>query len=266
MNRATAVVGIALAAVALGLIVLRGLPAAEHEPRQEQPGAEKAGQEKRTLTAEGVARLRFLPDRARVFVTVETTAATVREARSGNAAQVKKVLTAILALKIPDLKTTTTDVRMSVVQETKKDELPRTLGYSVTHSLTALVQQNDADKLAGLAAQVLDAALENGATSVQQIEFSKGDVADIQRRALTKATEDAVANARALAAGAGRTLADVVTIRETGDLLHVPARNWTYNWTPSSREIAADATPLAAGELEVSCRVSVTCTYGPEKK
>jgi uncharacterized protein YggE len=108
-------------------------------------------------------------------------------------------------------------------------------------------------------------ALENGATSVEQVEFSKAEVADIQRRARTKATEDAVANARALAAGAGRTLADVVNIQESSHSLP-GVQNATYNWTPSAKIIDGAETPFMAGELEVSCRVSVTCTYGPEKK
>lgn len=264
MNRAAATLGVVFGAVALGLIVWRGAPALEGQAGAQQPGGEKAAPVKRTLNAEGTATVRVKADRGRVFLSVQTTAATVKEARAENAAHVKKVMTAIQALKLPDLKMTSTDIHLNAVHETKKDETPRLVGYRVTHWFTALVRDDDPAKLGAAAARVVDVAMENSVTSLQKVVFFKEDLTGPRREALTKATEDAVASARALAAGAGRTLADVVVIQESAD--HYPRASNSQVQVVPTLLAEGSATPLIAGELEVSCSVRVTCTYGPEKK
>src|SRR5207248_1314578 len=136
------------------------------------------------------ATIHVKPDAARLFLTVETTAPTVKEARARNNEHVKKVMDTVQALRIPDLKMRSTNVQMTILHsrdDKKVDELPRVLGYRVSNSFTVLVTSDDPVKLAGHASKVLDTAIENGANLLDRISFFKVELTEAKRLALTKA-------------------------------------------------------------------------------
>lgn len=222
--------------------------------------------EKRVLTTGGSATIRVKPDAARLFLTIETTAPTVKEARARNNEHAKKVMDTVQALRIPDLKMRSTNMEMTIVHsrdDKKVEELPRVLGYKVSNSFTVLVTSDDPVKLASHASKVLDTAIENGANVLDRISFFKVEMAETRRLALTKATEDAIANARSLASGAGRTITDVTTI--DGNPIYMERDSNSNTVQPQAIIVSEGGTPLAAGLVEVNCRVSVTCTYGAGK-
>ena len=137
----------------------------------------------RTINTSGTATVRVKPDSARVFFGVQTIAPTIKAARTDNADRVKKVMEALNALNVPDLKMKTSDVSVDLIQTHKnEDKLPQVLGYRITNTFTVLVRNDTPAKLSAFAAQVLDTALENGATNVQQIVFFKGDLVEAQRQ------------------------------------------------------------------------------------
>jgi uncharacterized protein YggE len=140
------------------------------------------------------------------------------------------------------------------------DKLPQVVGYRVTHTFTVLVQDDDTEKLNAGAGRVLDTALENGANVVQHVTFFKQHDTAAKREALTRAVEEAVANAKALAAGARVDLRDTITINGQ------PEYHWGGNRDLQSNVMAIGGpggtdTPLVAGDLQITCSVSVTCTY-----
>jgi uncharacterized protein YggE len=222
--------------------------------------------EDRVLRTAGRATVRVKPDAARVFFGVQTTAATIKEARAENNARVRKIMQALTALKIPDLKMKTSDVRADILYgRADGHQLPPVVGYRVANTFTVLVQDDDPVKLGELASRVLDSALESGANSVQQIAFlSKAGLTKTRRQALKGAVEDALANARALAAGAGKDRVESVAI--DGQPVYQD-RPWSGNYgmvqavqvpVPGGGESEA---ALVVGDLEVTCQVSVTCHY-----
>jgi uncharacterized protein YggE len=170
---------------------------------------------------------------------------------------------ALAALKIPDLKTKTSDVQVVLLYgRADGTQLSAVTGYRVSNTFTVLVQDDDPVQLGALAGRVLDAALESGANSVQQIAFlSKGGLAQARRQALTQAVEDALANAEALAAGAKKDLLQTIAI--DGQPVY-PAPSWN-----PMRQSALVTAPtggegeaaLVVGDLEVTCQVQVTCTF-----
>src|SRR5207248_1009064 len=94
---------------------------------------------KRTISTSGSATIKVHPDSGRVFFGIQTIASTVKVARAENSARTGKVLAALGALKIPDLKMKSSDVRVELVQMPQQpDQLPRILGFRVTHSFTVL--------------------------------------------------------------------------------------------------------------------------------
>jgi len=228
-------------------------------PAQEK----KDGKEDRrgTLTTAGMATSLVKPDSARVFFRVESYAEDIKTARADNAKLVDAVITALRKLQIINLKMKSSDVNVELVTRNRMQEerLPKILGYHVTHSFTVLVENQDAVKLAEDASRVLDAALEHGATGVDQITFFARDLEKARRELLTRAVEEALRNARALAAGANRKINDIATIHGQPeynlDLNNYQRLQNSFVPTPGA------STPLVAGDLVLTCNVNVSCKY-----
>jgi uncharacterized protein YggE len=170
-------------------------------------------------------------------------------------------MAAVQALKIEGLKMKTSNIQMEVIQsrQEKMDKLPTILGYRVRYTFTVLVENNSPEKLAQGAGRVLETALENGANAVQQIEIFKKDTTEIRREALSKATAEALANARALARGADKSIVDILGINGTPEYSYRQS-NPTYN-TAQPAVFGDGASPVVAGDVEVTCRVNVTCLH-----
>jgi uncharacterized protein YggE len=263
MKRATIAGGLAGVVLLAGIVLLRGFD-------RPAVGADaEAKKETNKLTTSGKATVRVKPNAARVFFGIQTQSPKIKEARTENNTRVRKVMGALAALKIPDLKTKTSDVQVEILYGRHDgQQLPPITGYRVSTTFTVLVQNEDTAKLGASAAQVLDAALENGVNTVQQVVFLKKEgFTEARRKALTGAVEDALANARALASGAKKDRVEVVTIDGAPQYAESP-----YYWgrrNPSMVQVANVAMPqggdsegaLVVGDLEVTCRVSVTCTY-----
>jgi uncharacterized protein YggE len=226
-----------------------------------QPAAD-AKKEKRTITTAGSATLKIKPDSARVFFGVQTIGKTVKSAREENNKLCKKVINALTALKIPDMKLKTSDINIELIQPQANNptELPPVLGYRVTSSYTVLVQDNDAAKLSGNASRVLDTALESGANFVQQIVAFRRDDAEIKQTALKSAVEAALANAKAIAAGAK------VQIRDTFAINGEPEYSFGRGQCGLTNQLIVGGigdgeTPVIVGDLEITIRVSISCLY-----
>jgi uncharacterized protein YggE len=224
---------------------------------------DKKEPEKRVITTSGTASVRVKPDSARVYFRVETYAPTVPAARLDNGEKTRKLLAAVKSLKIANLKMKSDDVNVTLVMQSDRPrvgELPKVLGYHVSSSFTVLVENEDATKLAELAAKVLDSALENGATGVDRVLFFKREMESIRRRALTQAVEDALANARAMATGAQEKVIESIAISNEPRYAYGNVNPGVQN-TIWIGQVNEGATPLVAGDLEVTCNVSVTCRY-----
>lgn len=227
--------------------------------------AVEAKKEPHVLRTSGTATVRIKPDAARVFFAVQTSAATIKETRTDNNARVRKIMAALTALKIPDLKSKTSDVHVDIIYGRQDlNQLPPILGYRITNSFTVLVQDEDPAKLGALASQVLDGALENGANSVQQIAFlSKEGLSQARRKALQLAVEDALANAKALGAGAKKENLETVTIdgqptyRDPYSGRHAMMQSMNVAIPAGGGQEAS----MVIGDLEVTCNVNVSCTF-----
>jgi uncharacterized protein YggE len=257
MKRSTALV-----AAAVSILVLGAYWWGQSQNQAQAGGKDKKEAEKRLVTTSGTATIRVRPDSARVFFTVETYAPQIREARSENAQKTRKILEAVKALKIANLKMKSDNVNVNLVmsQERTPTTLPKLLGYHVTNSFTVLVENDDAVKLGDFASQILDAALENGATGISRIMFFKKNEQALRREVLTKAVEDAMTNARALARGAEEKVVESVSINGEPRYFYPTGTSNTFqvqDFNPG----AGGNTPVVAGGLEISCTVSVTCKY-----
>ncbi len=248
MKRTTTAMGLTALLLLAGLFLWRGSStAAPHTEEKKEP---------RTISTSGSATIQVAPDSARVFFGVQTIAPTIKAARTDNAAKVKKVMDALNALKIADLKMKSSDVQVEMLySHPQGNQLPQVTGFRITHTFTVLVQNSDVEKLSKTASAVLDTALENGVTMVQQITFFKKDLTDIRRQAMEKAVREAVANAQALVSGVSGSLTGTIAISGAPEYAY---RGQQFDNVQSA---AITDTPLVAGNLNVTCNVNVTCTY-----
>jgi uncharacterized protein len=248
-------------AASLALVVVLGT-ALFLRGQQAGAPAREPKTEKGTINTSGTATLKMKPDAARVFFGVQTIGKTVKAAREENSEKCKKLIAALNALRIPDLKMKTADINVDLVQSGQSDatKLPEVLGYRVTNSFSVLVQDRDAAKLSQNASRVLDTALENGANFVQRMVAFRHDDAEIKRDGLTKAVEDALANARAIAAGAKVHVSGTFALNGQPEYYYGQGQCGLTNTLVAGGEGVGD-TPVIVGDLEITIRVSVTCTY-----
>lgn len=222
--------------------------------------------DKHVLTTAGAGIVRFKPDSARVFLRVDSQAPNILDARSHNSKDVQKVIGALNSLKIPNLKVKSDNITVTEVFERepkRAEQLPKIIGYKVSYHFTALVEEADTSKLNEYAGQVLDTALANGANNLQQVVVFRKDQTEFRRQALTRAVEDALANARALAAGANKAILDTTTISGEPQYVYFDNNTRLQNSIMPAPVGGTEegSTPVMAGILQVTCHVNISCRY-----
>jgi uncharacterized protein YggE len=232
-----------------GVVILRS-PAQQVEPKAELTKGE------RTISAIGQATVIGKPDSARVYFGVITKAETVAAARAENLRIIGRVQKALLALKLPDLKTGTRESRVSINYEDRQET--KVAGYTVQQSFTVLINDSDPVSLGKTATRILDAGLQNGVNSEGHVEFFNADDSELRRQAMTKAVEDGLANARAYAAGAKVKITGVVDISGQDGYFGGGGHGFQGGGGFGG---SGGQPSFAAGVWKVPSRVRVVCRY-----
>jgi uncharacterized protein len=160
----------------------------------------------RTISVTGEASLTAANDTARVGFGVEGRGATRPVALRRSSANLRKVLTAVRQLGVADRDLRTRAVSVARRRDRRGRRLP---GYIARGGVTAVVR--DVTQTGA----VVDAAVAAGAASVNGPSFFIDDPRALLRRALVAAFGDARSKAAALAAEAGLTLGQTISIRES---------------------------------------------------
>jgi uncharacterized protein YggE len=195
----------------------------------------------------GEAIVRRAPDQAFVQVAVETRARNPRDAQRQNAQAMTAVQQRLAAEGLP------------------KDAL-RTVGYTIQQEfdfvggrqvLRGYVARNGVEvrvDSVDRAGDVVDAAVQAGATNVGAMRFELKDRAGAEREALRLAVIDARQRAEAAALGIGRGIDRVIRVEENRQLMQPPRPMMQM-----AREAAADlSTPIEAGEIEIRAQITLT--------
>jgi uncharacterized protein YggE len=197
------------------------------------------------VTGEGVVRA--VPDRAWITISAETRATSPREAQRRNIEAMAPVQARLRGAGIsPDaIRTTTYDLQQEwdFVNNRRVSR-----GYVARNSIEVRVDAIDR------VGELLELAVESGATSVGGIRFDLKERPSHEREALRLAVADARAKADAAATGAGRSVERVVRVEEHGVATPPPVPFATV------RELAqtADAPPVSPGEIELRAQVTIT--------
>jgi uncharacterized protein YggE len=200
------------------------------------------------VVVSGEGLVQAVPDRAWITIGAESRASSPREAQRRNTELMKPVQDKLRAAGVPA-------------------DAIRTIGYDVQYEWdfvngkrvgrgyvarnTIEVRIDTVDRVG----ELLEVAVGSGATSLNGIRFDMKDQAKLEREALRLAVADARAKADAAAAGAGRNIDRIQRVEESG----VVGPPMPVPMLRTAQAAAADAAPpIAAGQMEIRSRVTVT--------
>lgn len=197
------------------------------------------------ITVTGEAAVERAPDMATVSIGVTTVAETAAGALAANSDAMRAVIDRLKAAGVAeaDLQTTGLSVNPNWTGYDASSSGQTISGYTAANVLTV-----DIRALEGLGT-VLDAAVSDGANTLNGLSFGLADPRPAQDEARRAAVADARAKAELLAAAAGVSLGAIVSITEGGGY-GAPV--------PMFKAASADAAvPVQAGEVSYQASVTV---------
>lgn len=211
--------------------------------------AEHHGPDERTISVTGQGVAHADPDRVRISLRVETRAKTAREASQRNAASADAVIRAIKTTLADTGTVSTQGYELTAEYEYDKamrsSGQTRTLtGYLAVHTLSVVTR--DLTVLGG----VIDAAVAQGATGADAIDFYREDLGPARREALLAAGKAAHAEAQAVADSLGVTLGELRSASSTANQPITP------RYARTMMMDKAVATPIEPGNIDVAVTVA----------
>jgi uncharacterized protein YggE len=202
------------------------------------------------VVVSGEGSLKVAPDRAWVTIGAENRSRDPKAAQAQNAAAMTAVQQKLAGAGLTKdaIRTLAFDLQLEFDWVNGK-QVPR--GYVARNTIEVRV-----DDMARVG-EVLDLAVSTGATSVHALRFDVRERAKLEREALRLAVADARARADAAASGAGASVGRVLRIEEPGVQVIPPPAPVMMR---ASADEARPSTPIAAGEIEVRARVTLTAS------
>lgn len=167
------------------------------------------------ITASGRGEVTITPDRATVFVSVETRAPTASAAAADNSTRMSAVRDAIKRSGLTESDITTSgytvglDPRSMFMPSGMQSMPARAVEFVARNSLRINVRR------AADVGKIIDAALTGGATSISSVQFSSPATDEARRQAIAVAATQAQRDADALARAAGGTLGRLLSMSST---------------------------------------------------
>ena len=198
----------------------------------------------RTISVTGTGTVEAAPDMATLTIGVTTQAATAAEALAANSTATDAVIARLTASGIEPRDMQTSNLSINPNWSGYDSSTPTIAGYVASNMLTVRVRALDST------GAVLDAAVADGANTLNGMTFGLADPEPVYNEARKEAVADARAKAELLALAAGVKLGAVLSISDAGAMTD-PA--------PMYRDaVAASPVPVQGGELGLIANVSVT--------
>lgn len=200
-----------------------------------------------SIGVSGIGRVNVTPDTGIASLGVEITAPTLAEATKLGNERMTAVLDAIKAQGVDpkDIQTSSYNV-YPLTNNPKEGESPQVTAYRVSNIVTVKIRA-----IANVG-QVLDAALEAGANSINSVFFTVNDPSKAQDEARTLAVKDATAKAQTLATAAGVKVGKLFSISEVSGGV-IPFYRGAFESAPAG----GGAGPVETGSTEISVSVEL---------
>lgn len=189
------------------------------------------------------------PDMASVNTGVQTRAQTAKQAMADNAAQMDRLIAALVKAGVArkDIQTSGLNLNPQYDYSNRTDgQGPRFLGYEASNQLT--VKLRDIARVG----ETIDKLVEAGATNVNGPSFGIADDTALLREARTKVIRTAGERAAFYAQAAGYRSARLIAISETGEIMRPMPRMMMMD----AQAAAAPATKIEPGQLSTSVTLS----------
>lgn len=202
-----------------------------------------------TITMDGYAEQKVVPDTATVNIGVVVQSQTAKEASDENAALMNAVMAELKAMGLEDRQIQTSYVSVNPVYN--YDTVQTITGYSATNSVQ--VTTTNIDNLS----QIIDRSTAAGANQIGSISFSVSNA--MQKQISDELMSEAVADAKSSA----ESLADSLGVKITGVQTSSVSDNSNneriyYSMDSATTAAGPSSTPVQPGESTVSMSVQVT--------
>jgi uncharacterized protein YggE len=209
-----------------------------------------------SVRAHGHATVSAKPDQVRIDIGVVSQGKTAQAAAAANATLFAEVMAALKKVvgTTGEIQTVGYAVNPDY-RYPREGGTPTIAGYTATNTVRVTTSKVDQ------AGEIIDAAGSKGANTMRGIHFEVKDERGLRARALREATQNARANAEAMAAGLGLKIVRVQRIEDTGAPVVRPMQMEMMQARAMNAD-AAPPTPVAPGEIEVEARVAITAELG----
>lgn len=197
----------------------------------------------------------FVPDRAAVYVGVETRGTTAATAARDNAQRQRAIIDAVVAAGVSREQISTENY--SVAPDARYDQATQrstVVGYIVSNVVRVEVRRIDQ------VASVLDAALGKGANQINSLDFFASNSDSARHAAIAQGVARARADAETLARAAGGTLGALVEL-STADAGPRPM----YRLNVRGTMLSTAETPVEPGQQRVQVTVNGRWRFVPAR-
>jgi hypothetical protein len=211
--------------------------------------ADSAAQTLPQITVTGEASVTVVPDLATVSLGVTTIGTTASEALTANSAALQAVMARLTAAGIDarDIQTSNLSLNPNYVSR-DGDQVAQIQNYTASNTVTVIVRKIDQT------GAVLDAAVKDGANTLNGLSFGLADPRPKEDAARQAAVADAKAKADLLATAAGVHLGPVMSIVEGGGV-EPPM--------PMYKMAASAPVPVSGGTLDIAASVTMIWQLQP---
>ena len=201
----------------------------------------------RTLSVSGMGEAAAQPDQATLTIGVEAEGRTAAEAVRQMSERMSATLKRLRAGGVAERDIQTAGLSVAPRYNYENRQTPQIVGYVAANSVS--VRMKDPDR----AGAVIDAAVQDGANTMNGLVFGFADAKPLENRARAAAVADARAKAETIAKAAGVSLGPIVRIVDGAAAGPEPVPML------QARAMAAEAkaVPIAAGESTISANVTL---------
>ena len=197
-----------------------------------------------TITVNGYGEVSVPPDEATLMLGVDAVASTPRDAMAEVAERARELVALLDELEIAPAKRSTSGVQVSEAGDYDNQGRWQHRGFRAVEQLTVAAGP-------GVLGDLIGGAVERGRARVDGPRWLIASDNPARKQALQAAAENARERADAVAAGLGVRVGAVAEAKEEAEVYPV-VRQATF------ARVAEAAPPIEAGELTVSCTVSVS--------
>ena len=210
-----------------------------------------SAQADKTISVIGNGVVTMKPDMVNVQVGVMTERESINEALDTNTNAVVAIKDAILALGVEEADIKTEYYNMYSSQKSYRDSTAPADAYIYSINYGFSITLRNVDRLN----EVLDAAIQNGANSINSVSYDSSIKDTVIADARNLAIDDARSQAEAIAEKLGVTLKDVVSFS-------IPDyQDYMYRSAGMGYGGGGGSAPISSGDLTVTMKVNMSFSY-----